>query len=345
MSRRDPVRRRSRLRAALLAAGLCAGPARAADPEAARTLMGLAEDRRRMQDAARLLDRMGAPAGVAPAPPAAVAAAPPPPPPPALPPPVVVETPAPIRPPREAQAAVAKPGPAAGTNPPLAAAVPSAAPGKEPASVPIVPRIVPQAAPPPAQIEPPSRVEPVRPQPPVPVAEPARPDVPKPAPSAPAVVAALPERAPGPAIVGRPAQEAAPVRLPAETEVYFGYGSATLSDEAVAALLPLGQDRAGTSAITLLGHADALEKDTQDRKLSERRAEAVRRFLVSSLGFDPRRISLRGLGAERPKVKGDLPSPQNRRVEILPAPAGPAALSPPSPGRPSTDRSSTDRGR
>lgn len=331
MSRRDPVRRRSRLRAALLAASLCADPAHAADPETARALMGLAEDRRRMQDAARLLDRMGAPAGAAPAHPVA-AAAPSPPPPPALPSPVVVETPAPIRPPREAQAAVAKPG----ANPPVAAAVPSAAPP--------VPQIVPQAAPPPARIDPPARVEPVRPQPPAPVAEPARPDAPKPAPPSPAVVAALPERAPGPVvrepstIVGRPAQEAAPARLPAETEVYFGYGSATLSDEAVAALLPLGQDRAGTSAITLLGHADALEKDTQDRKLSERRAEAVRRFLVSSLGFDPRRISLRGLGAERPKVKGDLPSPQNRRVEILPAPAGPAALSPPSPGRPSTDR-------
>lgn len=61
------------------------------------------------------------------------------------------------------------------------------------------------------------------------------------------------------------------------------------------------------------GHTDGRGRDDMNRRLSQRRAEAVRNYLVSA-GIDPARLDARGYGKSRPKMNDPL-DPANRRVE------------------------------
>lgn len=70
---------------------------------------------------------------------------------------------------------------------------------------------------------------------------------------------------------------------------------------------------------TIEGHADRLYRSKADynRKLSERRATAVKNYFISK-GIDASRLKSVGYGFDRPKVKPDLTrgTPENRRVEV-----------------------------
>ncbi|CAN2534907.1 Peptidoglycan-associated+lipoprotein [Methylocapsa aurea] len=61
------------------------------------------------------------------------------------------------------------------------------------------------------------------------------------------------------------------------------------------------------------GHTDGRGRDEANLRLSRRRAEAVRNYLVSA-GIDPARLDAQGYGKTRPKVNDPL-DPANRRVE------------------------------
>ncbi len=66
------------------------------------------------------------------------------------------------------------------------------------------------------------------------------------------------------------------------------------------------------------GHTDLIGSDEPNIKLSERRAEAVKTYLVKSMRMDPERIFTRGFGETQPLIlEGDanVQAP-NRRVEI-----------------------------
>jgi OOP family OmpA-OmpF porin len=66
------------------------------------------------------------------------------------------------------------------------------------------------------------------------------------------------------------------------------------------------------------GHTDLIGSDEMNFKLSERRAEAVKNYLVKSMRMDPERIFTRGLGKTQPLItsgNADIQAP-NRRVEI-----------------------------
>ena len=67
------------------------------------------------------------------------------------------------------------------------------------------------------------------------------------------------------------------------------------------------------------GHADRRTRSSEkyNQNLSERRAEAVKSFMVGK-GVDGGRLTARGYGFSRPKVQPDLVNgnPENRRVEI-----------------------------
>ena len=63
------------------------------------------------------------------------------------------------------------------------------------------------------------------------------------------------------------------------------------------------------------GHADASGSDDANLALSQRRAEAVRDYLVR-LGADPAMLQALGMGSKQPKVSGDPFAAENRRVEI-----------------------------
>jgi outer membrane protein OmpA-like peptidoglycan-associated protein len=68
---------------------------------------------------------------------------------------------------------------------------------------------------------------------------------------------------------------------------------------------------------TILGHTDNVGKSEDNTKLSQRRAESVKRFL-GSLGVDPKRLEAVGKGDTEPKADNNLEEGRlmNRRVEV-----------------------------
>jgi outer membrane protein OmpA-like peptidoglycan-associated protein len=70
--------------------------------------------------------------------------------------------------------------------------------------------------------------------------------------------------------------------------------------------------------IIIEGYTDSIGAEDYNRELSERRATAVRDFLVST-GIDPRRTSVRGYGEEHPIFSNDSENGrrENRRVEVI----------------------------
>jgi outer membrane protein OmpA-like peptidoglycan-associated protein len=88
----------------------------------------------------------------------------------------------------------------------------------------------------------------------------------------------------------------------------------TASLEKVAALIK----GFGTPAVRVVGHTEAAGDAAFNRGLSQRRAQAVRAFLVDRYALEPRLITTEGYGEERP-IAGNrtwTERQKNRRVEI-----------------------------
>ena len=70
-------------------------------------------------------------------------------------------------------------------------------------------------------------------------------------------------------------------------------------------------------SIYVYGYTDDVGSQEYNQKLSERRAQAVRDYLVQA-GLDPGILSTRGYGKSDPRVRGNSPDARtaNRRVEI-----------------------------
>jgi len=73
----------------------------------------------------------------------------------------------------------------------------------------------------------------------------------------------------------------------------------------------------GGVAVIAEGHTDNIGSDEYNRSLSERRAQAVRDYMVDG-GIAPSRISFEGYGESRPVASNDTADgrAQNRRVEL-----------------------------
>jgi len=71
--------------------------------------------------------------------------------------------------------------------------------------------------------------------------------------------------------------------------------------------------------IEIDGYTDNTGKEAHNRTLSEKRAEAVKKYLVKEAGFDPSRISTVGRGASNPVADNNTAEGrfENRRVEVL----------------------------
>ena len=103
-------------------------------------------------------------------------------------------------------------------------------------------------------------------------------------------------------------------------EVTFALGSATLSPAAQAALVQLREALArrppDDRILLVTGHADARGNAIYNQDLSERRAAAVKRWLM--INFELRSTAVRavGFGSTLPKNPGDPYADDNRRVEV-----------------------------
>lgn len=146
-------------------------------------------------------------------------------------------------------------------------------------------------------------------------------DEPCPVPAPPAVVAAAPEPAPVPAYVAPVTPPAAPPAKLVLTGVNFDFDKSTLRPEDIAIIDrdAASLDKWGDVNIEVAGHTDSRGSDEYNMKLSQRRAEAVRSYLVSK-GIASDRLSAKGYGESQPVADNatDEGRFQNRRVELIP---------------------------
>jgi OmpA-OmpF porin, OOP family len=68
--------------------------------------------------------------------------------------------------------------------------------------------------------------------------------------------------------------------------------------------------------VLIEGHTDAAGSDDYNEKLSLRRAQAVKRYLVAQHSIDPARLRAIGLGEYRTLEGRDPHAPENRRVQF-----------------------------
>jgi outer membrane protein OmpA-like peptidoglycan-associated protein len=112
-----------------------------------------------------------------------------------------------------------------------------------------------------------------------------------------------------------------------DVDVYFDFDSATLTENAKLQINPLGEALASTalnqSRYLVAGHTDARGSEIHNRELSERRAEAVRQYLLQQFSIEPERLAAVGLGEDYLRTPVEPNAAINRRVEIAAIIVGP----------------------
>jgi OOP family OmpA-OmpF porin len=151
-----------------------------------------------------------------------------------------------------------------------------------------------------------------------------------PAPAPAAAPAPAPAAAPAPAPAAAapapaPAAPAAPVAPPAATKVtyaadaFFDFDKAVLKPEGKAKLDDLvGKVKdISLEVIIAVGHTDSTGTDEYNQKLSVKRSEAVKAYLVSK-GIEKNRVYTEGKGEKQPVADNKTKEgrAKNRRVEI-----------------------------
>lgn len=109
------------------------------------------------------------------------------------------------------------------------------------------------------------------------------------------------------------------VELPAD--VLFDFDKADIRSDAASALASVATIIRAYPAgsASLEGHTDAKGDDAYNQRLSERRAESVRRWLTDRERIDAGKLSARGWGERRPVASNDTDQgrQKNRRVEVV----------------------------
>jgi outer membrane protein OmpA-like peptidoglycan-associated protein len=106
-----------------------------------------------------------------------------------------------------------------------------------------------------------------------------------------------------------------------DLEVNFEYNSDTIASKATPQVNALGQAlssaelKGGTFIVA--GHTDAKGSETYNQGLSERRAEAVRRFLSEKYGIDATNLVTVGYGKTQLKNPSGPFLSENRRVQVI----------------------------
>jgi OOP family OmpA-OmpF porin len=147
--------------------------------------------------------------------------------------------------------------------------------------------------------------------------KPVAPPPPAPAPAPAPTPVAPPAPAPAPAPVVPPAPVSEKVTFAADT--FFDFDKATLKPEGKAKLDDLVGKTSGMNleVIIAVGHTDSVGTDTYNQKLSVKRADAVKAYLVSK-GIEKNRVYTEGKGEKQPVADNKTAEgrSKNRRVEV-----------------------------
>ena len=110
-----------------------------------------------------------------------------------------------------------------------------------------------------------------------------------------------------------------PTELQFDLNVEFDTGKFAIKKEYLANLKKIGSAMKKFPKLqgVIEGHSDNVGTEEVNQKLSERRAAAVKQYLVQTFGIDPRRIQAEGFGMARPVADNDTAAgrAQNRRIE------------------------------
>jgi OmpA-OmpF porin, OOP family len=145
--------------------------------------------------------------------------------------------------------------------------------------------------------------------------EPEKPE-PKPAPPP------APKPAPAPAPAPKPEPEKPkPVaeKVTFAADVLFDFDKAVIKPEGKSKLDDIANKVRGINleVVIAIGHADSVGSDAYNQRLSVRRAEAVKAYMISK-GIEPNRVYTEGKGEKQPVADNKTSDgrAKNRRVEI-----------------------------
>jgi outer membrane protein OmpA-like peptidoglycan-associated protein len=103
--------------------------------------------------------------------------------------------------------------------------------------------------------------------------------------------------------------------------IYFNTGSDQLRPESTPTLKEIGTmlTEHADLRLTIEGHTDNTGAAAANKTLSEKRAEAVRQYLVTTYGIAASRLIALGVGQDKPVAANTTPEvrQQNRRVELV----------------------------
>ncbi|HEX7887917.1 MAG TPA: OmpA family protein [Ramlibacter sp.] len=139
--------------------------------------------------------------------------------------------------------------------------------------------------------------------------------------AAPVIVAPAPAVRPAPAPAPAPAapQPPAATKVTYAADAFFDFDKAILKPEGRAKLDDLVSKIQGINleVIIAVGHTDSVGNDGYNQKLSVKRAEAVKAYLVSK-GIEKNRVYTEGKGEKQPVADNKTAEgrAKNRRVEI-----------------------------
>ena len=103
--------------------------------------------------------------------------------------------------------------------------------------------------------------------------------------------------------------------------IYFDTGSDAIRQESGPTLKEIGtmlKDHADLK-LTIEGHTDNVGKAESNQSLSDKRAAAVRQYLIDNYQIDGGRLTAKGLGQSKPAASNDTAEgrQENRRVELV----------------------------
>jgi outer membrane protein OmpA-like peptidoglycan-associated protein len=109
-----------------------------------------------------------------------------------------------------------------------------------------------------------------------------------------------------------------------DLEIYFDYNSARITEKAEPQLDQLGEalrnPRLRSATVVVAGHTDAKGGEKYNETLSDRRAAAVKRYLIEKLNVPEENLTTAGYGKRHLKIPDEPFASENRRVQILNAP-------------------------